>query len=460
MPPLSSDGTDGPTPSARAGHTAIDLTDGAHKNKIVMFGGSSDANTQEALDENGRVWIFDPETLHWSHLDPADIAGQRPEARSGHAMVAAPGNSVIIHGGHQSKASTSLTDTWRFDLTNRVWTPLPTLSSSESAAPTSFKPPSLAIANETLYLLTNAIDNLSMTLHTFDLAAVSQIQSQQMDAANDLTSTSWHTVSIPTNPLTSSPSLTNGATFLPISTGLGRIYLLHIMGSTPSKDSSEPIYHSDIHALQLPSSSPTPAAVKDAVREAIPRADSHQLEWHVVTIVAKEEGSHPESWLETFETHQANVRTTVMNAAGAAGEWVKGRARAISNAAKDLHVGGIDEPESPSASKPPILEDKETQEPSSQQDPEQKKQDEKDDLPLSSEVPHPIKPGTEADAMSGLTSGKAHPGPRAWFGAAVLGEPTVGTIGSGEKPVRVVLWGGVNAKGEREADGWVIELRV
>ncbi|KAL2256446.1 hypothetical protein VTK26DRAFT_1647 [Humicola hyalothermophila] len=43
--------------------------------------------------------------------------------------------------------------------------------------------------------------------------------------------------------------------------------------------------------------------------------------------------------------------------------------------------------------------------------------------------------------------GKAHPGPRAWFGAdSCLG-------GKG-----VVIWGGVNPKGEREGDGWILRL--
>lgn len=44
-----------------------------------------------------------------------------------------------------------------------------------------------------------------------------------------------------------------------------------------------------------------------------------------------------------------------------------------------------------------------------------------------------------------LSEGKVHPGPRAFFGCDVIGE--------GKK---VVVWGGLNAKGEREGDGWVI----
>ncbi|KAK3997911.1 hypothetical protein QBC44DRAFT_314652 [Cladorrhinum sp. PSN332] len=44
-----------------------------------------------------------------------------------------------------------------------------------------------------------------------------------------------------------------------------------------------------------------------------------------------------------------------------------------------------------------------------------------------------------------VTSGKVHPGPRGQFGA--------GAVDKG-----VVVWGGVNAKGETEGDGWVVRV--
>lgn len=51
-----------------------------------------------------------------------------------------------------------------------------------------------------------------------------------------------------------------------------------------------------------------------------------------------------------------------------------------------------------------------------------------------------------ASEQTGRHEGKVHPGPRACFGADVEG-------GS------VVLWGGINAKGDKEADGWVITFQ-
>ncbi|KAL8875138.1 MAG: hypothetical protein Q9198_006461 [Flavoplaca austrocitrina] len=52
------------------------------------------------------------------------------------------------------------------------------------------------------------------------------------------------------------------------------------------------------------------------------------------------------------------------------------------------------------------------------------------------------------DGSGGLeTEGKSHPGPRGWFASCVLGKDF---DGSG-----VVLWGGINAKGETEGEGWM-----
>lgn len=43
--------------------------------------------------------------------------------------------------------------------------------------------------------------------------------------------------------------------------------------------------------------------------------------------------------------------------------------------------------------------------------------------------------------------GKSHPGPRGWFGSDVLDDG------------KVVLWGGIDAKGETEGDGWIVSVR-
>ncbi|KAI7155698.1 galactose oxidase [Hortaea werneckii] len=47
-----------------------------------------------------------------------------------------------------------------------------------------------------------------------------------------------------------------------------------------------------------------------------------------------------------------------------------------------------------------------------------------------------------------LMAGKVHPGPRGFFGCDVM-----------EDGRNLVLWGGVNAKGEKEGDGWIVKLQ-
>lgn len=57
----------------------------------------------------------------------------------------------------------------------------------------------------------------------------------------------------------------------------------------------------------------------------------------------------------------------------------------------------------------------------------------------------------DLETLGNGEAGKVHPGPRAFFGCDVLRQ------GEG-KGRTVVLWGGVNARGEREGDGWLIAL--
>ena len=95
VPALSSEGPDGPIPSRRSGHTATGLVDGPHKNKIAVYGGTFNTSHPEPLDESGRIWLFDLETLHWSRIDPADANAPHPGARTNHAAVAAPGTFPI-----------------------------------------------------------------------------------------------------------------------------------------------------------------------------------------------------------------------------------------------------------------------------------------------------------------------------------------------------------------------------
>lgn len=61
------------------------------------------------------------------------------------------------------------------------------------------------------------------------------------------------------------------------------------------------------------------------------------------------------------------------------------------------------------------------------------------------------------DSVGNGEGGKVHPGPRAFFGCDVLGSETKNVLGVGERAM-IVLWGGINAKGEREGDGWMVTV--
>lgn len=471
IPALAKDEND-PVPCARAGHTAVTPTEGPYAGKVVVYGGYSDPETKAPIEEKGRMWVFDPETLYWTHLDAS--GPQYPAPRCEHGAVAY-GSKLIIHGGRISGSSTTPLDTesWQFDLAAQTWSTLPSLTTSSSTPASSpiitTTPPLLATTHDKLYLITGSPDNLTTTLHILDLPSVHTPgqPTDPSDPASPTTAPGWESVQIPTNPLTPGPGLRRGASAHVVSTGMGRAYLLVCMGASthPSTTSTktgaeEPdpeheLYTSDIWSLQLPTTHttiPTPATAKDYVRSKLPNTRSHALEWSMVDIVAKEEGAEASGWLGTArDATQSYVRggvSGVKSTAGGVGEWARGVVKSVTKTpdADQKVVGedgaaGADEPTGP------VLENNENNPPPvipTEQIPTQEQ---------------PLQPGVTANAAAGIVEGKAHPGPRGWVGATVVRTPVVG-VGVGEGPARVVLWGGVNAKGEREGDGWVVELKV
>ena len=52
--------------------------------------------------------------------------------------------------------------------------------------------------------------------------------------------------------------------------------------------------------------------------------------------------------------------------------------------------------------------------------------------------------------VEGDTEGKSHPGPRGWFASSPVGREIDGG--------GIVLWGGINGKGEVEGDGWIVNV--
>ncbi|KIJ37722.1 hypothetical protein M422DRAFT_177661, partial [Sphaerobolus stellatus SS14] len=84
--------------------------------KLYLFGGRG-GKAMDAINENGRVWVFDPATSSWTHLDPNPTSAV-PQPRSYHA-AAASGNKLFIHAG--CPQSGRLDDLWAFDVETKEW---------------------------------------------------------------------------------------------------------------------------------------------------------------------------------------------------------------------------------------------------------------------------------------------------------------------------------------------------
>lgn len=310
----------GDVPQGRFSHTACSSDE-----RIFVFGGTM--NGEEPLDERGRVWSFSVNTLQWTPIDPANT--EYPTLHSHSAVLR--DNALIVHDGLRNTSSKQSTlspsqTTWKFDLVSKTWTHLPTLEAS------SVSPPSMILAHNTLYALTGK-DDLQSAMHRLDVGTFKETPSLAGQ---------WEEIPFPTNPLTPGPRPRQGAGLSHVTTGLGRDYLLLLLGQKcgpPNKedDSGSAEFWSELWTYQLPSSGVATQA-KDAIRAKV-GADSKEGQWAEVEIL------------------------------------------------------------------PPDVE------------------------------------------KSGALEGKAHPGPRGYFACASVDGKSV------------VLWGGLDPKGDVQGDGWVVSLQ-
>jgi ribosomal protein S6E (S10) len=140
---------DGPVPAPRKGHTAVVV-----ENEIYIFGGQTASKSPEEI---GRVWVYDVISAKWSFHDPKADAPY-PPSRYLHSAVSSdePGpahpsentvdlreqeidasktvpippasdswGTMFIYGGKSMDGETTLNDVWGFDISARVWFPLP-----------------------------------------------------------------------------------------------------------------------------------------------------------------------------------------------------------------------------------------------------------------------------------------------------------------------------------------------
>jgi len=137
-------------PQARVGHSSANIG----KN-IYVFGGRG-GPSMSALEEHGRIWVFDTIQSEWSFLDPPSNTPY-PEARSYHTMTATPFpapkatpniadvllnqtpdptkdtghappaktfGTIFVHAGCLSSGGRT-SDLWSFDIDSRTWAQLP-----------------------------------------------------------------------------------------------------------------------------------------------------------------------------------------------------------------------------------------------------------------------------------------------------------------------------------------------
>lgn len=381
--PSLGEGEDGKVPGPRAGHMAAAIGE-----RIHVFGGKG--TDGQAIEEMGRVWVFDTNTLGWSYIDPASDTSTTsvPQARYHHGAASSehplpqtnasskasyseqltstiakipslmakaspsqePHGSLIICSGLSSPSS-PLDDTWLFNITTRTWSALP------STPITSPSPLSMALTYNRLYLITSTSD-LGSEIHYLPITKETYSDARG-EGEVGLTSSKneWTTLPFPTNPFTPGPRPRKGAGLMPVTTGNGREYLLYFLGEKASTTQPSPsetaekeeeeeqaktderTFWSDSYSYQVPAIPITAAGIKDATRQAMGIATGEDT-WAEVKVEAGIESQEKES------------------------------------------------------------------------------------------------------------EGKAHPGPRGWFASSIV--PS--------QPGSVVIWGGVNGKGETEGDGWLVDI--
>jgi hypothetical protein len=282
-------------PPQRLGHTAVSIAD-----KIYIFGGRGGPD-MTALEEKGRVWVFDTMTNSWSFLDPVE-SSPYPEARSYHCstatehplplqteiatLAAEHHGTIYIHAGCLAKGRTG--DVWSFDLRSRFWSKLPDAPGSPRGGS------SLAISRNRLYRyggfdgeseIGGQIDYIELSKETF------HDKGGRGELAVVLKSGKWQ--SVVTDP-SQSPGNRSVAGLCPITTGQGRNYLILILGEkTPSNNGHEAAgqFHDDIWAFQVRPDGNTAASWKDAARMLV-GAKNYEDTWARVDVVeaSKEDG--------------------------------------------------------------------------------------------------------------------------------------------------------------------------
>lgn len=345
--PAASEDDSNSVPVARTRHAAC-----AFNVCVAVFSGR-DAQG-DAIDEKGRIWLFNTAKSTWEFIGPKLGEQEVPEPRTEGKLFDC-NNDLVLHGGF-GKTGEPLKDTWHFSYANKTWTRLPDAPQANTNA-------SLATGVLWLLVIGPDTDGLSGYVHALPISS----------AIDPSSPSAWTTRSFPTNPLVPSPEPRVAGGLLPMTTGHGRHYLLHFFGASPSGAESE--------SAQQPSASDSSAAATESQPAASSEPTQYPDLW-TLQLPSVTPGRKT-SWSETLRP--AAIKDSIRSAF---------KADTGTNAWAEVDI------------QPPALE-----------------------------------------KLGDGEAGKVHPGSRASFGCDVLKDGAT-----------IMIWGGVNAKGEREGDGWLVKL--
>lgn len=298
----------GEVPAKRVGQTA-----GVIGDRIFMFGGRG-GKDMKALEEQGRVWVYDTRTDTWSYLDPAP-GTTYPEARSYHSSVAMekpePSNmksvkidnatempaagkiaesaqtdeekggygTFFVHAGCPASGRTN--DLWGFDVRSRTWKEFPAGPGKPRGGT------ALAVSKQRIYRYGGfngegeeggELDFLELGLDTFN-------DQSGLDEVGLSAKGTWQTLNFKEESM-EYPGNRSVAGLQTITTGMGREYLILLLGERdPSSQGHDGAgkFWGDVWTFQCPPQGMTAASFKDATWQALKRETGEGL-WSRVMV--------------------------------------------------------------------------------------------------------------------------------------------------------------------------------
>jgi hypothetical protein len=310
----------GEVPQKRVGHSAAVIGE-----RIFIFGGRG-GRDMAPLEEGGRIWVFDTRSERWSSLDPVPDT-PFPAARSYHASVAVekPGppvtarkhdsltgetiagsvasvardvqaedegyGTLFIHAG--CPATGRLNDLWGFDVRSRTWKQFPSAPGPPRGGP------SLAISKSRIYRFGGfnglseeggQVDFLDLVVDTLAGGGEGMTAGEE-EIALSSSKAGWESIVYNSSKEgTKVPGNRSVAGLHPITTGMGREYLILLLGERdPSADghAGAGTFWDDVWAFQVPPEGMTGASFKDATWQSWGK-DTGEGEWSEVYVADAE----------------------------------------------------------------------------------------------------------------------------------------------------------------------------